>query len=114
MQTEQSRLALKRAHEIRLHIAVLKKQLAAKTITINDVLVDEAVENLFLWDVFQWQPMVGIAYTRQMFSATRLPVTVRCGNLNERQLRLVREWVGARTYAARRAISAREHQRWTA
>lgn len=52
MQTEQSRLALKRANEIRLHIAVLKKQLAAKTITINDVITDEAVKNLFLWDVF--------------------------------------------------------------
>lgn len=106
--------ALARANETRSRIAGFKQQLAARTITIDHVLTDRAVKNLFVWDVFQWQPRVHVATARRMFAATHIPVTIRCGNLSDRQVRLVVEWMMARSVSARRSISERERERWTA
>ena len=108
MQTEQSSWRQTR-NEIRLHIAVPRKQLDGKTITINDVPWTRRSRR-FRGTV----PVAangGRAYTRQMFSATRLPSRSGAARPQD-QPAFGSGWLAS--HAARRAISAREHQRWTA
>lgn len=110
----QSMRALRVARERRVRHGELKRLLKAREVGVVDVLTDPAVENLFVWDVVQWQYRFKAQSAKRMFRALSIPMTVRCGNLTGPQLTRIYEYLNARTRGERREVVRREQERWAA
>jgi hypothetical protein len=83
--------ALARANEIKTARAVLKRQVAARQVTVSAVVLTcpPAAETMTIFNLLRAQPFWGPEKSRRFLQSMRISETRKVGDLTERQQRMI-------------------------